>query len=141
MLEFYQTPLRPPRNLGVPVKTWKLRVSQESWTKMVQWLHGWTDLSIVRVRNPGETRWFAFSSKPWTIARNCNDFVIEWLRAGGIDSMWHWGYTAEGFCGQMDYIEASLTKANVTVVGSLPGEGEVEKALPEPSAPRADNKP
>lgn len=128
MLEFYPTFNRPPRNVGVPVKTWKLTVSRESWLQMVAALHEWTDLSIVRVRNSGEKRWFAFSTKRWTIARNCNDFVIECLRAGGIDSMWHLGYTADGFCRQMDYIEATLKKANVTVVGPL---------LSEPGAPRA----
>lgn len=120
MLEHYPTPARPARNTGVPVRTWKLTVSRESWTRMVAWLHDWIDLSIIRVRHPNETRWFAFSTKKWTLQRNCNDFVIEWLRAGGIESGWHWGYTAEGFCGQMDCIEAELKKSGVTVIGPPP---------------------
>ncbi len=133
MLEFYPTAVRPPRNVGVEVRTWKITVSHESWIRMVAWLHEWTDLSIVRVRNPGETRWFAFSSKPWTIARNCNDFVIEWLRVGGLDSQWHLGYTAEGFRGQMDCIAAELSKSRVTVVGPLSTEPlSTEPLPPEP---------
>ncbi len=120
MLQHHPTPVRPARDAGVTVHTWKLTVSRESWTRMVAFLHEWVDLSIIRVRHVGEPRWFAFSTKHWTIARNCNNFVIEWLRAGGIDSAWHWGYTAEGFCGQMACIEQALQKNHITVIGPLP---------------------
>ena len=99
--------VRPPRASDQPVRFWRLSIDEAGWIRLKAYLHDWADLSIRRVRPAGTRQFFLFSNRRWMLHRNCNDFIIEGLRVAGVDSSWRLGYTASGFCAQMDAIVAA----------------------------------
>jgi len=120
MLEHYQTPTRPDRNPGTPSKFWHLRFTPEAWARMVDFLKPWTDTSIVRLRQGDETRFFVFSPIQWTITQNCHDFVLDWLAAGGLPTVWQAGTTSDWFRLKIDEVVRQLQDGGISVVDCEP---------------------
>lgn len=120
MLEHYQTIKRPDRDAGVASQFWHLRFTPAAWERMVAFLKPWADTSIVRLRHGDETRFFIFSPMHWSITRNCHDFVLEWLAAGGLPVTWQMGYTSNWFRNKMNAVVMQLNEAHIEVIDVAP---------------------
>ena len=120
MLEHYQTIKRPDRDAGVASQFWHLRFTLKAWARMVAFLKPWVDTSIVRLRHGNETRFFIFSPIHWSITRNCHDFVLEWLAAGGLPVTWQMGYTSNWFRNKMSAVVGQLDEAHIEVIDVAP---------------------
>jgi hypothetical protein len=100
--------VRPPRGPDQPVRRWEFRLVPSQWQRLVAYLRAWADLEIRRVRPPGVNQILLFSPRRWMLYRNCNDFVIDGLRAAGLESRWRLGYTADGFQSQLDALAEAV---------------------------------
>lgn len=116
MLEHFQTLNRPDRDVGTATRYWHLRFTPAAWARMVEFLKPWADVTIVRLRHGEETRYFIFCPMHWGITRNCHDFVLEWLAAGGLPMTWQMGYTSAGFRSKMEAVAQQLHDAHIEVI-------------------------
>ena len=108
MLEHRVSDLRPPRDPDTPVRFWRIRLSQESWTRLVAELHTWVVEEVVQPRQPDEAAFMRFSARRWSSFRNCHDFVVETLDPVGLDLAWRAVYTSDGFSAVMDGAQREL---------------------------------
>ncbi len=111
---------RPQRTEADPIRYWRFRLSRPAWQRFQNGILTWTDSALDRPRSVGHPTFIRFSPRSWSMANNCNDFVIDNLAAAGIDPGWRFGYTSGVFSHQLDEIQSWLRQEGIEAIGIGP---------------------